>query len=116
SARTCLGAVGSADPDCAPLTTNQGGMMGTLPWYYENGVLSDGAPAVAFGPAPDSNGSFSWSNGSRLYYANLPANFASKRNDFAIKGVEGIAVSRTDDVAAAANGDKSAWKPPVLIP
>jgi hypothetical protein len=116
SARTCLGAVGSSDADCAPLTPDQGGLIGTLPWYFENGVVSDGDPAVAFGPAPDSNGAFSWSNGSRLYYANLTANFASKRNDFAIKGVEGIGISRTDDVAAAATGDKSAWRPPVLIP
>src|SRR5205085_10074507 len=110
------GAPGPSVPGCSPLTPAQGGKIGTLPWYYENGVVSDGDPALAFGPAPDANGSFSWANGSRLYYANLTANFAAKRNDFAIKGVEGIAVSRTDDVAAAANGDKSAWKPPVLIP
>ncbi len=116
SARTCLGAVGPSDPDCTPLTPDEGGEIGTLPWYYENGAVSDGDPAVAFGPKPDANGDFSWANGSRLYYANLTSNFASKRNDFAIKGVEGIGVSRTDNVSAAANDDKSAWKPPVLIP
>ena len=116
SARTCLGAVGSADPGCTPLTPAQGGQIGTLPWYYESGAVSDGDPALAFGPKPDSSGNFSWANGSRLYYANLTANFASKRNDFAIKGVEGIGVSRTDNVNAAASDVKSAWKPPVLIP
>jgi hypothetical protein len=115
SARTCLGVVGPDDPACSPLTPADGGLIGTLPWYYENGVVSDGDPALAFGPRPDSSGHFSWDNGSRLYYANLTSNFASKRNDFAIKGVEGIGVSRSDDPSAAAGGDKSAWQPPVLI-
>ncbi len=71
SARTCLGAVGSADPGCTPLTPAQGGQIGTLPWYYESDAVSDGDPALAFGPKPDSSGNFSWANGSRLYYANL---------------------------------------------
>jgi hypothetical protein len=116
SARTCLGVVGSSDPGCMPRTPDQGGLIGTLPWYYENRVVSDGDPALAFGPAPDANGDFSWGNGSRLYYANLTSNFAAKRTDFAIKGVEGIGVSRTDDATAAANGNKAAWMAPVVIP
>src|SRR5256885_413890 len=64
-------------------------------------------PAVAVGPAPGPSG-FSWANGSRLYYSNLPSGPA-------IKGFEAIAVSRTDNVAAAAAGVKSAWMPPVVI-
>jgi len=31
-------------------------------------LISDGDPAVAFGPKPDSSGNFSWTNGDRLYY------------------------------------------------
>ena len=116
SARTCLGAVGASDPGCEPLTPAQGGRIGTLPRYYENGVVSDGDPAVAFGPRPDANGDFSWANGSRLYYANLTSNFGAKRSDFAFKGVEGIGVSRTNHAAAAANNVKSAWKAPVVLP
>jgi hypothetical protein len=116
SARACVGEVGPDDPGCTPLTPAEGGVIGTLPWYYENGLVSNGDPALAFGPAPDANGAFSWANGSRLYYANLTANFASKRNDFAIKGVEGIGVSHSDDAIAAAEGDKSAWGAPVVIP
>ena len=107
SARNCVGAPG--------YTCNPGvGPIGTLPWYYENGIVSDGDPAVAFGPKPVA-GSFSWANGSRLYYANLTSNFGATRSEEAFKGFEAIAVSRTDNVQAAAANVKSAWMPPVLI-
>jgi hypothetical protein len=111
SARNCLGVVGP-DPGCQPISE---GPIGTLPWYYENGLVSDGDPAVAFGPRRDSSGQFSWSNGSRLYYANLTANFGATRDESVFKGFEAIAVSRTDNTAAAAANDKSAWMPPVVI-
>jgi hypothetical protein len=110
SARDCLGAVGSGDPDCTP----QVGPIGTLPLYYESGLVSDGDPAVAFGPRYD-HGTFSWDNGSRLYYANLTANLGATRSESAFKGFEAIAVSRTDDLEAAAAGDNNAWLPPVVI-
>jgi hypothetical protein len=103
TARGCLGAPGDSDPPCQPVT----GSIGTLPWYSENGLVSDGDPGVAFGPVPGQNG-FSWANGSRLYYSNLVSGPA-------IKGFEAIGVSRTDDVQSAASGVKSAWQPPVLI-
>jgi hypothetical protein len=110
TARDCLGAVGGADPACTAHT----GPIGTLPHYAENGLVSDGDPAVAFGPAPGPGG-FSWANGSRLYYANLTANVAATRTDQTFKGFEAIAVSRTDNPAAAVAGDASAWKAPVLV-
>ena len=114
SARNCLGTPGP-DAGCSPVA---GGPIGTLPWYFENGLVSDGDPGVAIGPAPGAAG-FSWANGDRLYYSNLAANFpvATKQGQ-AFKGFEGIAVSRTDDIAAAAAGGaagKAAWKPPVVI-
>ncbi|HKG44095.1 MAG TPA: hypothetical protein VKB10_07620 [Gaiellaceae bacterium] len=117
------------------------GPIGTIPWYYEAGLVSDGDPAVAFGPIP-SNGSFSWENGSRLYYANLTSNFptslyasgatpreldeeeaperglALREQGFAepgpVKGVEGIAVSRADNVNAGNFDQQSIWKRPVI--
>jgi hypothetical protein len=114
TARGCLGAVGSSDPTCTP----QVGPIGTLPWYYENGLTSGGDPAVAFGPRPGANGRFSWANGSRLYYANLAANLSTVRSEAAFKGFEAVYVSRTDDPATAAAGGtagKNAWMQPVLV-
>jgi hypothetical protein len=106
TARGCLGVVGNTDPGCAPAV----GLIGTIPWYFENGLVADGDPALAFGPQPGPSG-FSWANGSRLYYANLTSNFPGKST---FNGFEAIGVSRTDNVAAAAAGDKNAWMPPVL--
>jgi hypothetical protein len=106
--RGCLGVVGDTDPPCTP----QVGSIGTLPHYFENGLVSDGDPALAFGPSPDASGHFSWSNGSRLYYANLTSNLPGTGT---FKGFEAVAVSRTDNVAAAATGDATAWMNPVII-
>lgn len=109
TARGCLGVVGDTDPPCTPAF----GSIGTLPWYYENGLVSDGDPGLAFGPRRGSDGKFSWTNGSRLYYSNLISNLNAKRDE-TFKGFEGVAVSRTDDVVAAAAGDKNAWRFPVI--
>jgi hypothetical protein len=111
SARNCLGSPGSSDSNCEP----EAGPIGTLPWYYENGLVSDGDPALAFGPVPDENGNFSWDNGSRLYYANLTSKIGTASSKETFKGFEAIAVSRTDDVAAAANDDMNAWMEPVVV-
>jgi len=96
TARNCLGPAA-----CTPMV----GTIGTIPGYYENGLVSDGDPALAFGPKPGANGSFSWLNGSRLYYANLTSNFPGSK---AFHGFEAIGVSRTDNVGAT-------WMPPVLV-
>ena len=106
SARDCLGPA-----ECAPHV----GAIGTVPNYFEAGLVADGDPAVAFGPRRGADGNFSFSNGSRLYYANLTSNFAATRTDATFKGFEAIAVSHVDDVTAAAHNVQSAWSAPVLI-
>jgi hypothetical protein len=106
TARDCLGPAA-----CTPHT----GPIGTLPHYYEAGLVSDGDPGVAFGPKPGPDGTFSWANGSRLYYSNLTSNFATAKRDETFKGAEAIAVSRTDNPQAAAAGNASAWMNPVLV-
>jgi hypothetical protein len=112
SARGCKGVAGPSD-SCLP-SSFENQPIGTLPWYREGGLVSDGDPALVFGPKPDANGDFSWANGARLYFTNLTSNFQAVRNE-ALKGFEGIAVSRTDDVAAAAANNKDAWMPPVIV-
>jgi hypothetical protein len=114
SARGCLGSGDPADVDdvCVP---DPSGPIGTLPWYLENGLVSDGDPALAFGPIPDENGNFDWDNGSRLYYANLASNFPGQR---VFKGAEAIAVSRIDGDPAltpAIVADKDSWLDPVIV-
>jgi hypothetical protein len=110
TARDCLGVPGPDDPDCVA----HQGPIGTLPRYDEVNLVSDGDPALAFGPRPGPNG-FSWANGSRLYYANLTSNVSADLGEPGFKGVEAIAVSRTDNVQAAAAGDESAWRLPVIV-
>jgi hypothetical protein len=90
------------------------GRIGTLPNYDTAGLVSDGDPAVAWGPAPGPNG-FSWQNGERAYFANLTANFSTVRSDEAFKGYEAIAVSHTVDLSAAMNGQNSGWSNPSII-
>jgi hypothetical protein len=108
TARHCVGPPGFT---CTPAS----GPIGTLPNYFEHGLVSDGDPAIEFGPRRGPSGQFSWANGQRLYYANLTSNFSSDRSEAAIKGFEAIAVSFTDDVGAAAAGSNSAWSAPIIV-
>src|SRR5919201_1491523 len=116
TARECLGLPGTSSApadNCDP----HPGPIGTLPRYFENRLVSDGDPALGFGPQPGANGKFSWSNGWRLYYANLTSNFSAERSEFAFKGFEAIAVSRLDshNYAAAKAGVNTAWHAPVIV-
>ena len=107
SARDCLG-----PEECVP----EEGPIGTLPGYDDAGLVSDGDPALAFGPVPDEEGNFSWDNGSRLYYANLTSNLPGAQG---FKGFEAIAVSRIDGPADTGLtedivSDQDNWMPPVI--
>ena len=112
TARHCVGVPGP-DPGCAV----QQGPIGTVPRYDELGLVSDGDPALAFGPRPGPSG-FSWANGSRLYVANLTSNVAADFREGrkpTFKGFEAIYVARTDNVESAAAGNESAWMLPVRV-
>jgi hypothetical protein len=107
--------------DCSPADgacPGHLGPIGTLPWYYEAGLVSFGDPAVAIGPRPDANGVFSWANGSRVYYANLAANFGQVEQSFqhgTVRGLLGVAVSRLDDPTAERVAQQSSWMPPSIV-
>jgi hypothetical protein len=100
--------------DCGTATACDGsfGPIGRIPWYYEAGLIDDGDPAIAIGPGFE-NGAFSWSNGSRVYYANLTSNFPGK--SALPRGYEGVAVSRLDDPTPTSVLEKSSWMPPVIV-
>jgi hypothetical protein len=100
--------------DCGMVEVCPGyfGPIGRIPWYYEAGLIDDGDPAVTVGPRPDANGNFSWANGSRVYYANLAANFPGRS---AFRGFEAVAVSRLDNPTPTRVQQKSSWMRPVIV-
>jgi hypothetical protein len=106
----------AADCDPTGTCTTHEGAIHTLPWYYENTLVSSGDPAVAVGPI-FANGQFSWANGSRVYYANLvgawPSGFAFPNPEF--HGYLAVGVSRLDNPTPARVLDKNSWQSPVIV-
>jgi hypothetical protein len=83
----------------------QGRTTHTLPGYCDQNLLTFGDPALTVGPARGSNGRFSWSNGSVVYYANLA--FPSSVAFPFITAPPVVAVSRSTD-------DGAHWATPVV--
>src|SRR5229473_271863 len=73
----------------------------TLPGYCAAGLVSNGDPAIAFGPQPDGQGGFTLANGARAYYANL----AFPLGNLSVGAL--LAVSRSDE-------DGASWFAPVV--
>ena len=105
----------SRDCTAAGPCTPHSGSIGTLPWYAENGLVSSGDPAVAFGPRLV-DGEFSWANGSRLYYVNLTGavNDTFPQQE-PIKGFLSLGVSRLDNPTPTSVLDKNSWMAPVIV-
>jgi hypothetical protein len=107
--------------DCDPSTPCKGhpGPIHTLPWYFENQLVSFGDPAVAVGPVPTAGGGFSWGNGERVYYANLTSAFSTSVEfsfpNPVFNGLLGVGVSRLDNPSPTSILDKNSWKPPVIV-
>lgn len=100
------------------------GPIGTLPLYYESGLVADGDPAMVWGPYYDPTlrtgfglgRHFTWAK-QRLYFSNLTSNLSARRDEATFRGAEAIAVSRLDSdrLGAAIGGANTAWYPPVIV-
>jgi hypothetical protein len=104
---------------CSPTVepcTPQVGPIHTVPNFFENGLRSRSDPGVAFGPVPK-NGTFSYANGTRLYYSNLATNLTDTRIERGgINSTEAITVSHIDNPTQARVADQSNWSKPFFVP
>ena len=103
------------DPTAEPCTP-QPGPINTIPNYFENGLRSRSDPGVAFGPVLK-NGTFSYTNGTRLYYSTLATNLTDTRiEQGGINSTEAITVSHIDNLTPAGVADQSNWSKPYFVP
>src|SRR5215472_15479640 len=103
------------DPTVEPCTP-QPGPIHTVPNFFENGLRSRSDPGVAFGPVPK-NGTFSYANGSRLYFSTLATNLTdTKITQGGINSNFAITVSHIDNPTQTRVADQSNWSNPVFVP
>jgi hypothetical protein len=105
--------------DCSPTVepcTPHPGPIHTVPNFFENGLRSRSDPGVAFGPVPV-NGTFSYANGTRLYYSNLATNLTdTKISQGGINAATAITVSHIDNLTPARVADQANWSKPYFVP
>jgi hypothetical protein len=103
------------DPTVEPCTP-QPGPIHTVPNYYENGLRAGGGSSVAFGPVLK-DGTFSWANGSRLYFSTLANNLTNTPiQPGRINSTRTVTVSHIDNPTPARVADQSNWSNPVIVP
>ena len=103
------------DPTAEPCTPEVGPIH-TVPNYFENGLRSRSDPGVAFGPVPV-NGTFSYANGTRLYFSTLATNLTdTKIQNGGINSNFAITVSHIDNLTPARVADQSNWSAPSFVP
>src|SRR5215472_17003046 len=99
------------DPTAEPCTP-QPGTIRTIPNFFENGLRSRSDPGVAFGPVPK-NGTFSYANGTRLYFSTLATNLTdTKITQGGINASFAITVSHIDNLTPARVADQANWSRP----
>jgi len=103
------------DPTVEPCTP-QAGPIHTVPNFFENGLRSRSDPGVAFGPVLK-NGTFSYANGTRLYFATLATNLTdTKISAGGVNSNFAITVSHIDNLTPARVADQANWSQPFFVP
>jgi len=103
------------NPTVEPCTPHPGPIH-TVPNFFENGLRSRSDPAVAFGPVLK-NGTFSYANGTRLYFATLATNLTdTKIQQGGINSNFAITVSHIDNLTEARVAEQSNWSQPFFVP
>ena len=82
---------GYADTGAA-VATSAGSLATSAP---AGSLVSDGDPVIAFGPKQGTNGAFSWTNGTRAYYANLSSFSSAGQQGNQLAEVIGVSISDT---------------------
>ncbi len=88
-------------------TWTNNGLLDDQSGWKASALVSDGDPAIVFGPKPDRHGRFSYTNGVRAYYASLASYKTGQGPASPTQFPEVIAVSWSDD-----NG--GTWAGPVI--
>ncbi len=103
------------DPEIEPCIAAPGPIH-TVPNYAERGLRTIGDPTLAFGPIPDQNGTFAWSNGSRLYVGTIVNNFTNTPiREETQNNATTVAASFIDNVTPERIQNQANWSRPSFV-